>query len=87
MEENKEKSYCLHDSILNPIGSEWRKDECTSCRCSESAVIECFHEHCDKEEVRCTEGHDRFLNIKGQCCPVCSRKQFKTKYQMGKKYL
>lgn len=66
----------MHDSILNPIGSEWQKDECTSCRCSELAVIECFHEQCNREETNCAEEDDRSLNIKGQCCSVCLGKLF-----------
>lgn len=61
--------YCIDKSEnSHPTHSDWREDDCHSCRCKEDGTIKCYEEKCLSSD----ECSDRALMVKGRCCPVCS---------------
>jgi len=62
--------FCTDEfGAAHALESEWRLDECVSCKCARNGQIECFKEHCPTPSTEC---RGRPLMIKGRCCPVCS---------------
>ncbi|XP_003379487.1 putative von Willebrand factor type C domain protein [Trichinella spiralis] len=48
------------------ITEQWKKDDCTTCQCSEDGQVICQRQLCS---VEC----DNPLYVSGQCCPVCEK--------------
>ncbi|KRX94664.1 Cysteine-rich motor neuron 1 protein, partial [Trichinella pseudospiralis] len=48
------------------ITEQWKKDDCTTCQCSEDGQVICQRQLCS---VEC----DNPLYMSGQCCPVCEK--------------